>query len=129
MSGYSLGYPSDVFEATLQHALPLAGHYLADVWVRFTEARLVVLQARSASTSQAKQIDNLTAALARAQIETLETKGALAETQAKVMEAERACKAQTETSVGCRKGVLGRTRRDPILAVVLLLSSSPVSQR
>eukprot|EP00961_Rhodomonas_salina_P154933 2087029-Rhodomonas_salina.1 len=54
MSGYSAGFPPDVFETALQHARPLAGHHLADVWVRFTEARLAVLHARAASTTQAK---------------------------------------------------------------------------
>eukprot|EP00961_Rhodomonas_salina_P061809 829847-Rhodomonas_salina.1 len=46
MSGYSSGFPPTFFEATLQHARPLAGYHLADMWVRFTEARLTVLTVR-----------------------------------------------------------------------------------
>eukprot|EP00961_Rhodomonas_salina_P080927 1088544-Rhodomonas_salina.2 len=98
MSGYSSGYPPDFFEAALQHSSPLAGHHLADVWVRFTEARLAVRQARSVSISWAKQVEDLTAALASAQAGTREAEGALAEAQSKAMEEERALlEAQTET--------------------------------
>eukprot|EP00961_Rhodomonas_salina_P047961 644057-Rhodomonas_salina.1 len=47
MSGYSAGFPPYVFETALQHACPHAGHHVADMWVRFTEARLTVLHARA----------------------------------------------------------------------------------
>eukprot|EP00961_Rhodomonas_salina_P159160 2143261-Rhodomonas_salina.1 len=63
----SSAFPPDFFEDALQHARPLAGYHLADMWVRFTEARQTVLQACSVSESRTKQIQALTAALSRLQ--------------------------------------------------------------
>eukprot|EP00961_Rhodomonas_salina_P261172 3529653-Rhodomonas_salina.2 len=98
MSGYSAGFPPDVFEAALQHALPLAGYHLADMWVRFTEARLTVLQARAVSEKRRKQFQALTAALTSSHPRTSEAEEAAAEAQAKVVEAKRALhQAQAET--------------------------------
>eukprot|EP00961_Rhodomonas_salina_P098109 1320578-Rhodomonas_salina.2 len=98
MSGYSSGSPPDFFEAALQHARQLAGYHLADVWVRFTEARLTVLQACLVSKNQTKQIRALTAALSSAQTRASEAEEAAAEAQSKVVEAERALlEAQAET--------------------------------
>eukprot|EP00961_Rhodomonas_salina_P219871 2971951-Rhodomonas_salina.1 len=64
MSGYSSGFPPDFFEAALQHAHPRAGYHPADtmMWVRFTEAKLAVLQARSVSKDRTEQLQTLMAA-------------------------------------------------------------------
>eukprot|EP00961_Rhodomonas_salina_P176462 2378381-Rhodomonas_salina.1 len=98
MSGYSSGFPPDFFETALQHARPLAGYHLAEMWVRFTEARLTVLQARSVSASRAKQIQALTTALSSAQTRAREAEEAAAKAQSKFVEAIRALlKAQAET--------------------------------
>eukprot|EP00961_Rhodomonas_salina_P219799 2971032-Rhodomonas_salina.1 len=66
MSGYSAGFPPDVFETALQHARPHVGYHLVDLWVRFTEARMTVLHARAVSSAHAREIDELLTALADA---------------------------------------------------------------
>eukprot|EP00961_Rhodomonas_salina_P069481 933082-Rhodomonas_salina.1 len=42
MSGYSSGFPPYFFEAALQHSHPRVGYHPADMWVRFTEAKLAI---------------------------------------------------------------------------------------
>eukprot|EP00961_Rhodomonas_salina_P020714 278553-Rhodomonas_salina.1 len=84
MSGYSLGFPPDFFEAALQHAHPSVGYHPADMWVRFTEAKLAVLQARSVSKDLAEQLQTLTAASSSAQASVRKTVEATAEMQAKI---------------------------------------------
>eukprot|EP00961_Rhodomonas_salina_P220072 2975285-Rhodomonas_salina.1 len=98
MSGYSSGFPPDFFETALQHARPLAGYHLAEMWARFTEARLTVLRARSVSASRAKQFQALTAAQSGAQTRACKAEEAAAEARSKCAEAERAwLEAQAET--------------------------------
>eukprot|EP00961_Rhodomonas_salina_P178879 2413428-Rhodomonas_salina.1 len=98
MSGYSSGFPPYFFETALQHARPLAGYHLADLWAQFTEARLTVLQARAVSASRAKQLQALTAAQPGAQTGGRKAEEAAAEARSKCAAAERAwLEAQAET--------------------------------
>eukprot|EP00961_Rhodomonas_salina_P149153 2007598-Rhodomonas_salina.1 len=90
MSGYSLGFPHDFFEAALQYSHPLTDCSLTEMWVRFTEARLTFLQTLSASASQAKQCQALTTALSSAQSRVRQAEEAAAEARSKLTEAERA---------------------------------------
>eukprot|EP00961_Rhodomonas_salina_P021339 286750-Rhodomonas_salina.1 len=116
MSGYSAGFPPDVFETALRHARPLAGHHLTDMWVRFTEARLTVLHARAASTTQANQVDKLVAALSNSPMDALEAQTAWAGQQARIAEARRALlEAQAEVLDAERAfgDVLEEIRSDP----------------
>eukprot|EP00961_Rhodomonas_salina_P042505 571093-Rhodomonas_salina.1 len=116
MSGYSAGFPPDVFETALQHARPLAGHHLADMWVRFTEARLTVLHARAASTAQEKQVEDLVAALSDSPTDAWEAQAAWAGLQARIAEARRALlEAQAEVLDAERSfgDVLEEIRSDP----------------
>eukprot|EP00961_Rhodomonas_salina_P239960 3241773-Rhodomonas_salina.1 len=73
------GYSPYVFETALQLSCQLAGHYLVDLWVRFTEDRLAVRQARAVSKSQVKQVEHLAAALTSAQAKTSKAERAMAE--------------------------------------------------
>eukprot|EP00961_Rhodomonas_salina_P003853 53052-Rhodomonas_salina.1 len=98
MSGYSSGFPPEYFEAALQYSRPLTDCHLTEMWVRFTEARLTVLQARSASADKTKQCQALSAALSSAQSRVRQAEEAAAEAQASLTEAERALRdAQAET--------------------------------
>eukprot|EP00961_Rhodomonas_salina_P256376 3464703-Rhodomonas_salina.1 len=58
--------------------------------VRFTKARLTILHALAASTTQAKQVDDLVAALSDAPTDAWEAQAAWAWSQAKIAEARRA---------------------------------------
>eukprot|EP00961_Rhodomonas_salina_P121602 1637224-Rhodomonas_salina.1 len=75
--------------AALQHAHQRVGYHPADLWVRFTEAKLAVLQARSVGKDQAEQLQTLMAALSSSQASVRMTEEATAEMQAKIEEAER----------------------------------------
>eukprot|EP00961_Rhodomonas_salina_P236886 3202036-Rhodomonas_salina.1 len=90
MSGYSSGFPPDFFEAALQHAHPRVGYHPVDMWVRFTEAKLAVLQARSVSKTRTEQLQTLTATLSSLQTSARKAEGATAEMHSKIVEAERA---------------------------------------
>eukprot|EP00961_Rhodomonas_salina_P250117 3380884-Rhodomonas_salina.1 len=59
------------------------------MWVRFTEAKLAVLQARSVDKDQAEQLQTLMAAASSSQTSVRTPEEATAEMQAKIEEAER----------------------------------------
>eukprot|EP00961_Rhodomonas_salina_P205410 2772741-Rhodomonas_salina.1 len=89
MSGYSSGFPPNFFEAALQHAHTRVGYHPADMWVRFTEAKLAVLQARSVSKDRTEQLQALMAASSSLQASVRKTEEAITKMQAKIVEAER----------------------------------------
>eukprot|EP00961_Rhodomonas_salina_P193032 2604823-Rhodomonas_salina.2 len=59
------------------------------MWVRFTEARLTVLHARAASTTLAKEVDDLEAALSDAPTDAWEAQAAWAGPLVRIAEAHR----------------------------------------
>eukprot|EP00961_Rhodomonas_salina_P124111 1672669-Rhodomonas_salina.1 len=86
------------------------------MWVRFTEAKLAVLQARSVNNDRAEQLQALMAASSSSPASVRTTEEATAEMQAKIKEAERVLRDAQATTLDAEReygDMLEEIRSDP----------------